>query len=226
MCVLLVTPTFVRRLFHLRIFSNWRLNMQSACAHRAAGASPVLRRTPQPCSVGRVASPGCWGSGSASLCRPSVASGGAGSSVASHLRRRNIHWRRVEEDGISSSSETRLNRRQGIWVWFCTKTASPVLLIRWSPARRRCLNGRFAPRLQRHGRVVELLFSPVLPLLRSSHRTGLVVCWTNRAVPSAWAFITLDKQPTASRLCCMRSCSCAGHETALCCVRNGPLFPL
>lgn len=99
-----------------RINSNFMCSLIGVImqgAHRAADASPVLRRTPQPRAVGHVASLGHWGSVSASLCQLSLASGKAGSLAASHpRRRRNIHWRRVEGDKISSLSETRLAHRR------------------------------------------------------------------------------------------------------------------
>lgn len=215
------TPTLVRGLCSEKLeptshacalCGRWIIGYvcKSAFAHRAAGASPV--RAPQPCAAGRVASPGRSGWESAWLYQPSVASGRAESSAASLRRRRNIHWRRGEGGEISTSSETRQDCREGRWVCLCASTASPALLLHWcwagrSSARRRCLSGRFALRLRRHRRVMDLLRSPDLPLLRSTHRSCLVVCWMSRAAPSAWAFITLDKQPTASRLRCMWSCS-------------------
>lgn len=140
------------------------------CAHRAAGASPVRRRAPRPCATWRVASPGSWGWESAWLCQPSLASARAGSSAASRRPKRNIHWRDAEAGGISTWTETRLGCRK-----FCPRTASPALPTHWSSARRRRLNGRFAPRLRRHRRLVRLR-SAVLPLLRSSHRGSLEVC--------------------------------------------------
>lgn len=188
-------------------------------AHRAAR----VHRAPQPFAAGRGSSPGRWGWGSAWLCQPSLGAERAGSSAASPSQRRSIRWTSGGEGEISTCFERRLN-----WPGSRSKAASP------SPAPLFVLLPLLLPRLWRRPpaargsalcasrnvvfalRMLGLRRSPLLALLRSSHRADLAVCWMNRASPWAWAFIPLPGYNSPSpRLCCVFSGAAAARAAQL-----------